>query len=91
MPIKVTLPGIFARHTNGTKSLESTATTLPELIKELIEQYPGLAAALRDKNGNKPSHIHVYVNDEDIRFLGGEKCVFKNGQEVLFMGAVAGG
>jgi molybdopterin converting factor small subunit len=33
----------------------------------------------------------VYLNDEDIRFLGGESCAIKDGDRVLLVPSIAGG
>jgi molybdopterin converting factor small subunit len=33
----------------------------------------------------------VYVNEEDIRFLGGQGYAFQEGDEVLLVPSIAGG
>ena len=35
--------------------------------------------------------VNIYVNDEDIRFLGGSQCAFHDGDEILLIPAIAGG
>ena len=37
------------------------------------------------------SFINIYVNDEDIRFLGGETYAFQDGDEVMLIPSIAGG
>jgi len=35
--------------------------------------------------------LNVYVNEEDIRFLGGSDYRFRDGDEVLLIPSIAGG
>ena len=37
------------------------------------------------------SFINIYVNDEDVRFLGGLDAQIKDGDSVTILPAVAGG
>ena len=91
MPIKVILPAAFTKHTGGVKQLDSTANDLEGLVTELGTVFPLLGANIKDEDGKLRRFINVYVNDEDIRFLGAEKYAFKDGDEVTILPAVAGG
>ena len=46
---------------------------------------------VKDENGKLRRFINVYVNDEDIRFLGGEAHPFEDGDEVMLIPSIAGG
>jgi molybdopterin converting factor small subunit len=35
--------------------------------------------------------LNVYVNEEDIRFLGGPGYTFQDGDEILLVPSIAGG
>jgi molybdopterin converting factor small subunit len=35
--------------------------------------------------------INIYINDEDIRFLGGDAYAFQDGDEVMLIPSIAGG
>ena len=43
------------------------------------------------ENGEPRPFLNIYVNDEDIRFLGGKSYKFADKDEVLLIPAVAGG
>jgi hypothetical protein len=49
----------------------------------------------RDHQGGEDGQIrrfiNFYVNEEDIRFLGNEKYLFQEGDEVLVIPSIAGG
>ena len=91
MSIRVMLPAAFARHTAGTKQVQSEANTLPHLIDDLGVKFPELGAHIRDADGSLRKFINVYVNDEDIRFLGGDSYAFQDGDEVMLIPSIAGG
>ena len=72
MSIRVMLPAAFARHTAGTKQVQSEAANLPALVEDLGTKFPELGTHMKDADGTLRKFINVYVNDEDIRFLGGD-------------------
>ncbi len=85
------LPAAFARHTDGTKQVDSQAETLPALVEDLGTKFPQLGAHIKDEDGQLRKFINVYVNDEDIRFLGGDGYQFQDRDEVMFIPSIAGG
>ena len=91
MSVKVVLPTALARHTEGQKSFASEAKDLPGLLVEIDVRYPALAQNVKDDAGKLRRFINVYVNDEDIRFLGGEAHPFADGDEVMLIPSIAGG
>jgi molybdopterin converting factor small subunit len=91
LSIKVVLPTALARHTAGQRSFESQAEDLAGLLAEFDSKYPALAQNVKDANGKLRRFVNVYVNDEDIRFLGGEAHRFADGDEVMLIPSIAGG
>jgi molybdopterin synthase sulfur carrier subunit len=91
MPFKVILPTAFVRHTDGKKQLSSSAADLPGLVAEIDASFPELGSQIKDENGKIRRFINIYVNDEDIRFLGGEAYAFQDGDEVMLIPSIAGG
>jgi molybdopterin converting factor small subunit len=89
--VKIVLPTALARHTDGQKSFDSEAKDLPGLLTEVDAKYPALAQNIKDENGKLRRFINVYVNDEDIRFLGGDAHQFEDGDEVMLIPSIAGG
>ena len=46
---------------------------------------------LRDDSGQVRRFVNIYVNEEDIRFLGGNNYQFREGDRVLVVPSIAGG
>lgn len=91
MSITVRIPPPLRKYTSGAETFECGARNLRELFEGLDSKFPGIRAALCAADGTPHRFLNIYVNDEDIRFLGGEQCAFRDGDEVLLIPAVAGG
>ncbi len=91
MSINVTLPTAFVRHTGGKKTFDSAASDLPGLLGEIDNTFPALGTQIKDEQGQLRRFINIYVNDEDIRFLGGDQYAFQDGDEVMLIPSIAGG
>src|SRR6201992_3284742 len=90
MAIEVRIPTILRSYTGGAKSVEGAGGTLDELLSNLDAAPDGLRARLVD--GEKLRRfVNVYLNDEDVRFLGGLETPVKDGDTVTVLPAVAGG
>ena len=91
MSIKVMLPTAFTRHTDGRRQFSSAAENLPGLIADIDQTFPALSTQIKDEDGKLRRFINIYVNEEDIRFLGGESYSFQDGDEVMLIPSIAGG
>jgi MoaD family protein len=90
MPVEVRIPTILRTYTGGAKSVEGSGATLAELIGDLDARYGGFRDRLQDESGLR-RFVNVYLNDEDVRFLGGLETPVKDGDTVTVLPAVAGG
>ncbi len=90
MAIEVRIPTILRNYTGGEKSVEGSGSTLEELFADLDGRYDGLRERLMDGSGLR-RFINVYLNDEDVRFLGGLSAPVSDGDTVTVLPAVAGG
>jgi molybdopterin converting factor small subunit len=91
MSVKVFLPTAFTRHTDGLKNFDSAAANLPALLAHIDQSFPALSQQIKGEDGKLRRFINIYINDEDIRFLGGEAYAFQDGDEVMLIPSIAGG
>ena len=77
MAITVQIPTALRRHTAGVGSITCGAANLGELFSVLDEKFPELKPHLRDEAGQVRRFLNIYVNEEDIRFLGGPADTFQ--------------
>ena len=90
MTIDVRIPTILRPYTKDQKSVQATGSSLAALIADLDLNYAGLGERLLE-NGALRRFINVYINDEDVRFLGGLEAPIKDGDSITILPAVAGG
>jgi molybdopterin converting factor small subunit len=90
MSIEVRIPTILRSYTGGAKSVEGSGDTLADLLSDLEARHAGLRDRLVDDGGLR-RFVNVYLNDEDVRFLGGLDAPVADGDTVTVLPAVAGG
>ncbi|HLH57898.1 MAG TPA: MoaD/ThiS family protein [Streptosporangiaceae bacterium] len=90
MAIEVRIPTILRTYTDGAKQVEGSGATLGELLDDLEGRHNGLRDRLIADGGLR-RFVNVYLNDEDVRFLGGLETPVKDGDTVTVLPAVAGG
>ncbi|GGP58995.1 MoaD/ThiS family protein [Streptomyces abikoensis] len=91
MAIEVRIPTILRTYTDGQKAVEGSGATLDELFKDLETRHAGIRERLVDDKGELRRFVNVYLNDEDVRFLGGIATELGDGDSVTILPAVAGG
>jgi sulfur-carrier protein len=88
---RIKIPPPLRKFTGGLETAEVRAGNLKELFEALESQFSGIQQALANADGTPKRFLNVYVNDEDIRFLGGAGYAFREGDEILLIPAIAGG
>jgi sulfur-carrier protein len=91
MAIEVRIPTILRSYTGGEKSVSGSGDTLTALLDDLESRHAGLRERLVTADGGLHRFVNVYVNDEDVRFLGGLETKLADGDSVTVLPAVAGG
>jgi molybdopterin converting factor small subunit len=91
MAIEVRVPTILRSYTGGAKVVEGSGDTLAALIDDLDTKHNGLKGRLLTPEGGLHRFVNVYVNDEDVRFLGALDAKLSDGDSVTVLPAVAGG
>ncbi|HEY0889613.1 MAG TPA: MoaD/ThiS family protein [Nocardioides sp.] len=94
MAIEVRIPTILRTYTSGEKAVSGEGTTLSALIENLEANHPGIKERLIDVKDGKEDlrrFVNVYVNDEDVRFIGGLEAQLADGDQIVVLPAVAGG
>jgi molybdopterin synthase sulfur carrier subunit len=89
--VEVRLPTILRPHVGGQASIEGEGSTLRELLGDLESRYPGLTRSFMNDEGELHRFVNIYVNDEDVRYLGALEAELRNGDVVSILPAVAGG
>jgi sulfur-carrier protein len=91
MSVQIKLPTILRPHVGGQATIEGEGSTLRELLDDLGARYPGFVRNVMSETGDLHRFVNVYVNNEDVRYLGALETRVNDGDVVSILPAVAGG
>ncbi|HAM01041.1 MAG TPA: molybdopterin synthase sulfur carrier subunit [Acidimicrobiaceae bacterium] len=87
----VRLPTVLRPHAQGKSTVVVPGDTVGEILRGLVEGYPGMAGQVLTEDGTLHRFVNVYVNDDDVRYLEGLDTKVAGGDTVSILPAVAGG
>ena len=91
MAEKVRIPTPLMKLTNDQSEVSADGGTIADILNNLESQFNGIKERICDETGAPRRFINIYLNEEDIRFLDGEKTVVKEGDDISIIPAIAGG
>ena len=91
MPVKVIIPTPLRHFAGKRDSADFPAATVGEALGKLTTEFGELRKHLFTEDGKLRSFVNVYLNDEDIRYLGKEETPVKDGDVVSIVPSIAGG
>ncbi len=77
--------------TGNQAEVSAEGGTISDILNNLEHQFNGIKERICEENGAPRRFINIYLNEEDIRFLDGEKTAVKDGDEISIIPAIAGG
>jgi sulfur-carrier protein len=89
--VRVKVPTILRSQVGGAASVEAEGATLRELLLDLERRFPGFTTRILTQEGGLHRFVNLYVNDEDVRYLGSLETEVSEGDTVSILPAVAGG
>ncbi|WP_439481874.1 molybdopterin-synthase adenylyltransferase MoeB [Cyclobacterium plantarum] len=85
------IPTPLRKFTANAAKTEIEAETIKEMLDELSKKFPELKRYLYTPDGNIPSFINIFIDEEDIQNLEMEHTKIKSGSVVSIVPAIAGG
>jgi molybdopterin converting factor small subunit len=77
--------------TAGEKIVRASGESVRDVLDDVASRYPGFNQGLFGPDGELRQFVNVYLNDEDIRYLGRLEARVQDGDTVSILPAVAGG
>jgi molybdopterin synthase sulfur carrier subunit len=90
MSVEVRVTAVLQKLTGGAKTVQAEGATIGELLDNLDRSFPGFKANVM-QDGKLHRFVNIYLNDEDIRYLGQLDTPVKSGDVVSILPALAGG
>ncbi len=88
---KVRIPPVLRAQAEGNKQVDVDGSTVGDVLAGLVERFPGLREQLLGADGSLNRFVNVYLNDQDIRYLGELATPVSASDTVVILPAMAGG
>ncbi len=85
------IPTPLRQYVNRQDSVELEARTVGEALDKLVADHPDLRRQLYGSDGHLRAFVNVYLNDEDIRYLGKDAAEVKDSDTLSIVPSIAGG
>ncbi|HEY5120635.1 MAG TPA: MoaD/ThiS family protein [Acidimicrobiales bacterium] len=85
------IPTVLRPAMGGETTITVEGTTIGAVLSDVTERYPAVKGQLLNEDGTLHRFLNVYVNDDDVRYLGGVDAPVADSDEITLLPAVAGG
>lgn len=90
--VKIVLPSIFAKVTNGEKEISVSAATLSEALTQLVTRYgEPFKTKIIDSSGNPKRFLNIYLNGRNVRFINDLNTALTETDVVTILPSASGG
>ena len=86
----IRIPTPLRAYTNGASSVDVQGETVGQALDDLVGRYPDLRAHLFNDDELR-SFVNIFLDDEDIRFLGGLDTEIDAEDSLRIIPSIAGG
>jgi MoaD family protein len=87
----IKIPPVLRPSTGGEREVPASGNDVGEVLRALAEQYPETKGQLFGEDGSLNRYVNVYLNDEDVRVLGGLETSVSDSDTLVILPAMAGG
>jgi molybdopterin converting factor small subunit len=87
----IKIPPVLRPSVGGEKVLSADGASVGEVLRELASNHPATESQLFAPDGELNRYVNVYLNDEDVRVLGGLETAVADGDVLVILPAMAGG
>ena len=88
---KIKIPPVLRASVGGEREIEASGDDVGGVLRDLANSHPELQSQLFGADGNLNRYVNVYLNDEDVRVLGGLDTQIGAGDVLNILPAMAGG
>jgi len=89
--VVVRIPTVLRSAMGGQSQVAVEGATIGQVFEQLVNDFPAIKGQLLNDDGTMHRFLNVYVNDDDVRYLGGVETPVADGDEITLLPAVAGG
>ena len=87
----IKIPPVLRPSVGGEKEVQADGGTVGDVLRALADQHPATQTQLFSGDGQLNRYVNVYLNDEDVRVLGGLDTSVGEADTLVILPAMAGG
>jgi molybdopterin synthase sulfur carrier subunit len=87
----IRIPPVLRSSVGGEKEVTAAGDDVGAVLRALAEQHPQTESQLFGPDGSLNRYVNVYLNDEDVRVLGGLDTAVGESDVLVILPAMAGG
>ena len=87
----IKIPPVLRPSVGGERQVEAAGADVGAVLRSLAEQHPATQSQLFSDDGQLNRYVNVYLNDEDVRVLGGLDTSVSESDTLVILPAMAGG
>jgi sulfur-carrier protein len=91
MAASVRIPPVLRPSVGGEREVSVDGSSVGEVLRALADQHPEVQGQLFGEDGDLNRFLNVYLNQEDVRVLGGLETAVSDGDVLQLLPAMAGG
>lgn len=89
--VQVRVTAVLQKHVGGQKAVQAHGATVGQVLSDIDSRYPGFKKQVYGEDGRLHRFVNIYLNDEDIRYTGGDETALTQGDVLDILPALAGG
>jgi molybdopterin synthase sulfur carrier subunit len=87
----IKIPPVLRPTVGGEREVSADGANVGEVLRSLADSHPETRGQLFGGDGDLNRYVNVYLNDEDVRVLGGLDTPVTEGDTLVILPAMAGG
>ncbi len=87
----VKIPPVLRASVGGERQVSASGANVGDVLRDLAASHPATADQLFAADGELNRYVNVYLNDEDVRVLGGLDTAVSDTDTLVILPAMAGG
>src|SRR5450432_4487013 len=87
----IKIPPVLRASVGGEREVSASGENVGAVLRDLASSHPATQTQLFSAEGELNRYVNVYLNDEDVRVLGGLDTVVGEGDTLVILPAMAGG
>jgi sulfur-carrier protein len=87
----IKIPPVLRASVGGEREVKADGGDVGAVLQALAEQHPATQSQLFSPDGELNRYVSVYLNDEDVRVLGGLDTSVSETDTLVILPAMAGG